>query len=147
MLPRPTFYILANLCWIYAVLRGGRAERVGATIVILGTAASFLATSQAPDRFSGLELGLVLVDAAALSAFVLLALRADRYWPIWASALAGLGLLGHLGRWSLGPGLEPRIYVISIAAWSYLILAVIAIGTFNHHRRISRGVAEARGPG
>lgn len=138
MLPPPTYYLLLNLCLLYALLKGGRAERLGAAILVVGTVASLLAAS---GRFHSLEVGLVLVDVAVPAAFILLALRADRYWPIWASALAGLGLLAHLGRWSLGPGLEPRIYLISIAVWSYLILAAIAIGTFNHGRG-TRGLDE-----
>ena len=67
-------------------------------------------------------------------AFVALALRADRFWPIWVSALLGLGVLAHLGRLA-GSGTMPWAYHVVMSIWSYPILALIAAGTWSHRRR------------
>jgi len=53
------------------------------------------------------------------------------------SALLGLGVLGHLARWA-GPDAIPWAYAVVLTIWSYPILAIIAIGTFNHQRRLKR---------
>ena len=34
--------------------------------------------------------------------------------------------------------MTPRAYYVSIVIWSYPILALIAIGTLNHQRRVAR---------
>jgi len=78
-----------------------------------------------------------LVDVLVFVAFAVLALRANRFWPIWVSSLLGLGVLAHLARWA-GPDTMPWAYQLVMSIWSYPILAIIAIGTFNHRRRLGR---------
>jgi hypothetical protein len=138
MLPLPFYYTLLGLCWIYALVKGGRPERIGAAVVAAGSVLCLALVLGRADRYKSVEIGVLLVDIALFAIFTLLALRADRFWPIWASALAGLGVLGHLGRWYLGPDIGRGAYVISIVLWSYPILMLIAIGTLNHHRRVAR---------
>lgn len=141
MLPWPIYYALLIMCSTYALLKGGGPERVGALVLAAASISSFAIVAH-PRNLYTVEPGLFLVDAAMLIAFAVLALRVDRFWPIWVSAFAGLGLLGHLGRWSLGPELGRRAYIISIVVWSYPILAAIAIGTFNHNRRMRDASAD-----
>lgn len=140
MLPLPFYYTLLGLCWIYAHVRGGRPERIGAAVVAIGSFLCLALVWGRADRYRSVELGVLLVDVAVFAIFTLLALRANRFWTIWASALAGLGVLGHIGRWYLGADIGRGAYVISLVVWSYPILALIAIGTFNHHRRAARKV-------
>jgi hypothetical protein len=137
MLPLPFYYTLLGLCTIYAILRGGKPERIGAAIMVVGSVLSLAAVWGRADRYRSVETGVLLIDIGVFAAFAILALRADRFWTIWVSALAGLGLLGHLGRWYLGPGMGRGAYVISLVVWSYPILAVIAVGTLNCQRRAS----------
>ena len=80
--------------------------------------------------------------SSSFAFFCVLALRADRYWPIWVSALLGLGVLGHLARWA-GPDVFPWAYAVVLTIWSYPILAIIAIGTFNHQRRARAGISKS----
>lgn len=139
MLPRPTYFILLTLCWIYALLRGGKPEQIGATIMIFGTAVTPFAFSEAGTRFGSIEIGVLLVDLAVFAGFAIIALRSDRFWPIWATACVGLGLLGHLGRWCAGADISRVAYWLTLAFWSYPPLALVAIGTFKHHRRKRSG--------
>lgn len=138
MLGGKPYFMLLILCWAYAMLRGGPPERIGATILALG---SFLTVAALPNwvRHAGsVEIHVFLVDVACFAAFAVLALRADRFWPIWVSALVGVGALGHLARWFDGPEISMRVYAMSLAIWSYPMLALIAIGTLNHQRRVAQ---------
>ena len=78
-----------------------------------------------------------MLDLALFVAFCILAARANRFWPIWVSALLGLGVLGHVARWA-GPDMFWYAYVIVLTIWSYPILLILALGTFNHRRRLKR---------
>lgn len=136
MLPLPVYYALLIPCLIYAFAKGGSPERIGAALLTVGSVVSLLPVIGNPDRFKSVENWLLLIDLVVLAAFAALALRADRFWPIWATALVALGPLGHLARWYAGDAIMPRAYAASVAIWSYAIIALIAIGTLNHHRRI-----------
>ena len=130
------FTALLFVCCLYAFVAGGGPERAGAAAYGVACIASHLAFS-APLRFRSVETGVFIVDVLVFAAFVILALRANRFWPIWVSALLGLGVLAHLARWT-GPSAVPWAYQFIMSIWSYPILAIIAIGTFNHRRRLAR---------
>lgn len=121
----------------FAFIAGGKPERIGAAVYALSCFISFIVLSAPAIRWRSIELGVFLVDILVFAAFVLLALRANRFWPIWVSALLGLGVLGHLARWA-GPDVIPWAYQVVLTIWSYPILALIALGTFNHQRRLKR---------
>jgi hypothetical protein len=128
-------------CCLYAFVAGGRPERIGAATYALACLASHFLYSAPPVKFRSVELGVFIVDVLVFAAFALLALRANRFWPIWVTALLGLGVLAHLARW-VGPNTMPWAYHVVISIWSYPILAIIALGTFNHQRRMARSQAD-----
>jgi hypothetical protein len=141
MLGGKPYFMLMVLCWTYAMLKGGRPERIGATILAVGSVLTVAALPSWASHVGPVEIGILIVDVACLAAFALLALRADRFWPIWVSALVGVGALGHLARWFDGPEISTRVYAMSLAIWSYPMLALIAIGTLHHQRRVVRQIA------
>ena len=135
------FPSLLVACCIYAFLVGGRPERLGAGIYTVSCFASlftYILFSTPSARFQSVEVGILVIDALTFVAFIMLAVRANRFWPIWVSALLGLGVLAHFARWA-GPEVIPWAYAAVLSIWSYPILAIIAIGTFNHRRRMARG--------
>ncbi len=75
------YYALAVLVLAYAFARGGKSERAGALIVLVGSLLTDLAIAPGMARFVMIEFHAVAVDVAALAAFVILALLSDRYWP------------------------------------------------------------------
>jgi hypothetical protein len=131
------FFALLIPCCVYAFIAGGKPERVGAAAYAIACVASFLLYSAQPIRFRSVEAGVFVVDVLVFVAFVILALRANRFWPVWVSALLGLGVLGHLARWA-GPEVIPWAYAAVLSIWSYPIMAIIVLGTFNHQRRLKR---------
>ena len=134
------FFALLFVCCLYAFVAGGGPERIGAAAYGLSCVASHFAFS-APLRFRHVETGVFLIDVLVFATFIFLALRANRFWPIWVSALLGLGVLAHLARWT-GPTTVPWAYQVIMSIWSYPILALIALGTFNHRRRLARSGAD-----
>lgn len=129
------------LCCAYAFIRGAAPERLGMGIVAANAILSYALVSSAAGRFQDVEFGIFAVDVAAFCGFIPLALRANRYWPIWVAALLGLGLLGHLAM-MLRPLVIPWAYAVVLSMWSYPILALIAAGTHAHRRRLKRTGAD-----
>lgn len=131
------FVGLQIACTAYAFLAGGGPERIGATVYALAVGATHVLLVTHSGRWQDVEIGVFVVDVLLFISFTILALRAHRFWPIWVSSLLGLGVLGHLARW-LGPDVIPWAYWAILTIWSYPILAIIAIGTWNHQRRLTR---------
>jgi hypothetical protein len=136
MLPVPVYYALLLLCWGYALLRGGAPERIAATIVLVGSLLTLAAVSNLAGSYASVETGVFLVDAATLVAFLILALRAERFWPIWLTALQLLGTTGHAIK-LVDPDIIPRAYAFAAIFWSYLMLPLLALGTWRHQRRVA----------
>ena len=141
MLEGRPYYILLVLCWIYALLKGGLPERIGTTILAVGSTITMAAISNRTIRFGSIELGVVLVDVAGMVAFILLALRADRFWPLWVTALQIIAVGGHAIK-AADPGTIPKAYAFAMAFWSYPMLALLALGTWRHQRRLARNGAD-----
>ena len=89
---QPRFYFLAliTLTVAYAFLdfRGRwRSEQVVAVMFVVAYALTHLLNTQAAHRYQGLEHGTFAVDLGLLAGLVIVALRADRYWPLCMVAL------------------------------------------------------------
>ena len=124
--------ILIAVCF-YALWRGGRDERIVAITCLVGTAATLLALSPTPVRYSGFEAKLALVDLAVLIGLVAVALRSHRFWPLWAAGFQMTTALGHAFK-VLDSHLLPQAYGASLQFWGYPILIVLAAGTWRQHR-------------
>jgi len=137
MLPVPVYYALFVACALYVLLRGGAPEKVGTFILAVGSVLSVAAVSGPTGRFGAVEVGVLLVDVFTLLAFLVLALRAERYWPLCVTALQAIGTAGHAAK-LLDPGVIRSAYAIVLSLWGYLMLLLIVLGTWNHQRRLAR---------
>jgi hypothetical protein len=137
MLPVPVYYALFAACGLYVILKGGAPEKVGTLILAIGSILSVAAVSSPGGRFGAVEVGVFLVDVATLAAFLALALKAERYWPLCVAALQAIGTAGHAAK-LLDPGVIRSAYAIVLSLWGYLMLLLLAIGTWNHQRRLAR---------
>jgi hypothetical protein len=125
------------LCCSYAWWKGGGPERVGSTIFFVGVVLTRLAESEWATRWSGVENGVFAVDLGTFVALAALALTAERFWPLWLTALQLLATTGHVVKMA-DPTLIRWGYAFIIAIWSYPMLALIALGTWRHQRRVAR---------
>jgi hypothetical protein len=121
---------------MYAIVRGGAPERIVGGLMLVAFSASMLMQSQFPVRFHGVELGIFIVDCAMLAALLAVALRAERFWPIWMTGLQAVAVAAHLAKMA-NPAVIPWAYAAMLAFWSYPMMAMLAIGTWRHRRRMA----------
>jgi hypothetical protein len=137
MLPVEIFYAILALCCLYASVKGGPPERIGAAI-FLGAAVLTTAALSAPSaRWGTVEAGVLAVDVVMLGALIALALFAERLWPLWVTALQLIGTAGHAAKLA-SPEVIREAYAFVIAFWSYPMLSLLVFGTWNHQRRLAR---------
>jgi hypothetical protein len=137
MLPVPVYFAILLACWAYSLWRGGGPEKVGASIIGIGSILSEALVSAAPIRFSGVEMGVFAVDVATLVACVALALVAERFWPLWVAALQLIGTAGHAVK-LVDASIIRLAYAIILAFWTYPMLLLIVVGTHRHQVRLAR---------
>jgi|GEM_PF-164535 len=131
------FDILLALCCGYALWLGGAPERVGAAIYVIAVLLTHVAASAVARPFSSMEVGILIVDATMLIALLALALTAARLWPIWATALHVIATGGHAVK-LVDSTVIPWAYAFVLAFWSYPMLLLLVLGTWNHQRRVAR---------
>jgi hypothetical protein len=128
------FRILLALVALYALLRGGRDERLVGIICVIGTFATQLVLAPVNQRFELVETPALIVDIGVFAGFLAIALRSERFWPLWVAGLQLTTLLGHLLK-EIDIRLLPRAYAASLTFWAYPIILILAIGTWRHQRR------------
>jgi len=131
--PLQYFVVLFAVC-AYAFMRGRSDERTVATICVIASIASVAVISPLASRYSQVEAGVFIVDLATFAGFTFVALRSERFWPLWVAGLQLTTLMSHafkLGRLDL----MPQAYAAAARFWVYPIFVIIVIGTWRSHRR------------
>ena len=104
------FNALLVLVCGYAFRAGGAPERWTAAVFIVGAAATFVAPFYNALRpYAQVEPMLLAVDVLMLAGLVGIALRADRFWPLYVSALHIIAIAIH-GVKAFEPDLVPWMY-------------------------------------
>jgi hypothetical protein len=116
----------------YAGIVGGAPERWTAAIFLVAAFASYVAPY---ERFREVELALLAIDVVTLIALVSVAVRADRYWPLYVSALQLL-TLGIHGVKAYQPALVHWMYGGASGKIAYPMLVLLAVGALRHRRRL-----------
>lgn len=120
---------LLALVILITVWRGKKDERLAALTCVLGTILTMLVTPAINDRYAEFETSMFLVDLLVLAAFLAIALRSDRFWPLWVAGLQLTGTAVHLLKLAQ-PDLMPFVVGAALAFWSYPVLLVIVVGTW-----------------
>lgn len=136
------YWMVTAACTLYAYHSGGRSERAGAVIILLGSIATSLVTPALPDRYRAAEIGILAVDLPVLFALVHLALRSRRYWPLWVAAFQLVAVTTHLAMLVV-PNVVPEVYALLQGFWAYPMLLSIAIAT---RQRQARAAVRASSP-
>lgn len=135
------FYLVLLVACGYAGARGGAPERAAAAILVLGTVATWCvgiaARGYAAGQFHQQELGIFVVDAVMFLALLGLALVADRFWPLWLSALQAFGVVAHVAK-ALAPEILAGVYLTAHAFSAYPGLILLVLATRRHRRRVVR---------
>jgi hypothetical protein len=124
-------------CGVYTILRGAAPERIGAAILLLGSILTLLTLSSVATIYRSLEARVFLVDVVTLVAFLVLALRADRLWPLCITAFQLVGTAGHAVK-LVDPQVLPYAYAFALRFWGYPMILMLILGTWNHQKRLAR---------
>jgi hypothetical protein len=114
-----------------AVWRGGWPERVAAAAMILAWFASGLLYKS--QLWLGPQTAVFVVDSALLLVLLVISLRSDRWWPMWACGFHALNLILTLAL-LLDAGISNRAgYIAGGGLFSSLTMAALFLGAI--HRR------------
>ena len=134
MLSPYIYHALLIVVCAYAFMQGHGDERFAATICIVATVATRLMVSPLTSRYSSVEAGVFAVDLGVLVGFTFIALRSDRFWPLWAAGLQLTTILAHALK-AVDFALVPQIYAAAARFWVYPIFLIIVIGTWRTQHR------------
>ncbi len=119
-----------------AVWRGGLWERKAANAMLVAWLFTKLVY-----RYQGqqTEWGILAVDVGLLALLVWIALRSDRFWPIFAAAFHLLALVTHGAR-MIDPKVLGWAYITAGIIWSYLAVAAVGYGAWTARAGVGRDV-------
>jgi hypothetical protein len=125
----------AILCVVVLIglVRGGKPERIGISLVVIGSILSMIFASSLGARFRSVEPWIMGIDIAVLIAFVVLALVTTRYWPMWVASFQAITVLTHLAEVAL-PNAVPRGYSLLQGFWVYPMFVAILLGAYGHQK-------------
>ena len=131
------FRILLAIVALYVFFWGRRDERHVGIILVLGVIATHLVISPLRSRFAGVETHVMAVDIVVFAGFLWVALRSERFWPLWIAGLQLTTILGHVLKVA-DASLFSKAYGAALVFWSYPIVLILALGTWRNHRRYLR---------
>ena len=128
------FWALLALTCGYALWRGRKYEQLSAIIFISASVVSVLARSPVQQRYLGVEVSDLFIDSFVLVSMLVIALRSDRFWPLWVAGLQLTISMSHLLK-AIQPDLLPLAYAAAERYWSYPTLIILFIGAWRQHKR------------
>lgn len=131
------FLILLIAICGYAIWRGGQPERIAGAAFLIAVAATVTVYSDYPSRFAEVEVGVMVIDVLLCLVLFGIAMFADRGWIFVVTGLQLATVAVHVAK-LLKPDIIPVAYAVMIASFSYPMLALLAVGTFRHQRRLRR---------
>ena len=105
---------------------GGRDEKIAATILLAGILLSNFVVS---SNYTHTESGLFSVDVLTFAGLMVLALRSDRFWPMWAAAFQLVAMLVHVGS-EFQTGDLKWAYYVALTFWTFPVLLTLTVGTW-----------------
>ena len=133
------YWIMTLCCCLYTIAEGGSTGRVGASLMLFKTVGGFC-TSLLDQSWSHILYPVLALDLICLIAFLALALRSDRYWPLWASGCAFAIVAVHFAS-MLNTAVDPRIYHGLRSLWAIpmqLFMVRCIVLDVRHQSRVAR---------
>ena len=109
--------------------RGQRDERFASFVCVGGAVLTALVGNRVASNSSAFYLSAFAVDAAVFAGFLVIALRSNRFWPMWVAGLQLTTVTIHL-LMIVAPDLPGGVSLAALAFWSYPILILIGIGAW-----------------
>jgi len=122
---------------VYAAWRGGTPERFVATAMFAAAFATLVTYAPLSRRFVGAEYGVLAVDLALFAGLTVIALHANRYWPMAVASMQLASLIVHLGK-LVDLSMGGWAYAFLLKLWAYPMLLTLLAATMRHRRRLIR---------
>ena len=129
------FLALMLLALGYAAWKGGAPERVMVGIALTMILLDSLFLSNDVAEYQSIDWAYLTLDLIGVTATVILALLAHRFWPLIAAVLHMLPLLAHISR-ALDVSMNPVAYLTMQVASSWLLPPLLILGTWRHQQRL-----------
>lgn len=114
-----------------AVWRGRDQERLAAGVYLAAWALTLVVfRSNSED----LQWPVLIIDTCLLGILIVLALRSQRFWPLFAAAFQLLGVITHVAR-ALDAAVSGWAYQTAGLIWSYMVISAIAYGSITAPKR------------
>lgn len=131
--------ILAISC--FAALRwGGTDEKLAGAGML---AAVIISNIVSDGSYGHTETGVLIVDVSVFFGLLVLALRSDRFWPMWAAAFQLIGTMVHIGSMSQ-TGDFAWAYYVALIFWTFPVFIALLAGTWFEGRFRRQWELEAR---
>lgn len=101
--------------------------------MLAGSIATFLADSVRGPESASVQVEMLLMDLLVLSGFLVLVLKSDRFWPLWACGIHLVSVATHLAM-LFYPTVLPLAYRVVLGLWAYPMMAAIVIGALDPWR-------------
>jgi hypothetical protein len=128
------FWSLLLITCGYALWRGRKYEQLSALVFIAASVASVLARSALEERYLAVARSDLVIDSLVLVAIVAIALRSDRFWPLWVAGLQLTISMSHVLK-AIRPDLLPMAYAAAERFWSYPTLIILFVAAWRQHQR------------
>ncbi len=125
MLLNIVFTLLMIAACLPALAWGGWEGRRICSMFVVAALATYFGTT-ALKQVITLPDATIVVDAVLLVGLAHVALRTDRYWPLWICAFHMLSVLSFLA-WQFAPN-SPLLFKAVSAIWSIPQLIVLCVG-------------------
>ena len=109
---------------------GGLDEKLASSgFVIAGLASNLVSNSY----YGHTETGVLVVDVALLVGLMMIALRSDRFWPMWAAAFQAVAVTVHIASLAETGNFAPA-YAVGLIFWTFPVLIALMVGTWMEAR-------------
>jgi len=126
--------VLVGVCF-YAFWRGGTPERLAGLAGLVAAAATIIVNLRTEAGSERLEVEVLIVDLVLLVFLVWLAVKANRFWPLWMTAAHGIAIAVHLAK-AATPEIDWPVYTFFSKGSALAVLAILWLGTLRHRRRL-----------
>ncbi|MBS0363254.1 MAG: hypothetical protein JSR98_17905 [Proteobacteria bacterium] len=114
-----------------AFWKGGREEQAAAGGLLLSWVATLILRD---PKWLGPQWGAFAADSCLLLLLTAIALRSQRFWPLFAAAFQLLCVVIHFAR-ILDPGVRAWAYATGQVIFSQWVFFAVGVGVFTHWRR------------
>lgn len=138
---RYVWIVLMAAAVLFSFLKGGRAEKAYATMLVLGSFATRFTQDIAHEADP--QYGILAVDFLFLAGVITMAMLTDRWWLLFAAGFQIVDVVTHAAMIA-DHTLHGRAYLIGLAIWSYLELGALVVGTWLYWRAKPRSSSLSR---